>query len=61
MLYLIRIGIRGVPVGLLLWPGVAVDALLIVLLGSAWLNQRKNPAATQQHFHGLVFGTTCAE
>ena len=44
MLYLIRIGIRGAPVGLLLWPGVIVHAILIVLLGSAWWKQRKTPA-----------------
>jgi hypothetical protein len=45
MLYLVRIGIRGAPVGPLLWPAVAVHAVLIVLLGSAWLKQRKTPAA----------------
>ena len=45
MLYLIRIGIRGIPVGLLLWPGVAVHALLIALLGVAWYKQRKTTAA----------------
>ena len=32
MLYLIRIGIRGVPVGLLLWPAVVVHAILLALL-----------------------------
>ncbi len=40
MLYLVRIGIRGVPVGLLLWPGVAIHALLIVLLALAWWKSR---------------------
>ncbi len=44
MLYLIRIGLRGESVGLLLWPGVVVHAIFIVLLGSAWLKQRKSPA-----------------
>src|SRR5271166_6144298 len=33
MLYLIYIGVRGRGVGLLLWPGVVVHAMLIVLLG----------------------------
>ncbi len=44
MLYLIRIGVRGEAVGLLLWPGVVVHAILIVLLGGAWLKQRKTPS-----------------
>jgi hypothetical protein len=44
MLYLVYIGIRGESVGLLLWPGVVVHALLIVLLASAWLRQRTTPA-----------------
>jgi hypothetical protein len=43
MVYLIVIGVRGERVGLLLWPGVAVHAILIVLLGGARLNQRKSP------------------
>ncbi len=44
MLYLIYIGVRGEAVGLLLWPAVVVHAILVVLLGGAWLKQRKNPA-----------------
>lgn len=44
MLFLIYIGVRGEGVGLLLWPGVVVHAILIVLLGGAWLKQRKSPA-----------------
>jgi hypothetical protein len=32
MLYLIRIGIRGAPIGLLLWPGVVAHVILVVLL-----------------------------
>ena len=44
MLFLIYIGVRGEGVGLLLWPGVVVHAILIALLGGAWLKQRKNPA-----------------
>ena len=44
MLLLICIGVRGEWVGLLLWPTVAIHAILIVLLGGAWLKQRKSPA-----------------
>jgi hypothetical protein len=44
MLLLIIVGVRGEGVGLLLWPGVVVHAILIVLLGYAWLKQRKSPA-----------------
>jgi hypothetical protein len=43
MLYLIVVGVGGEPVGLLLWPGVAVHAILIVLLGGTCLKQRKSP------------------
>ena len=43
MLLLLYIGVRGERVGLLLWPGVIVHAILIVLLGGAWLKQRKSP------------------
>src|SRR5208283_4831781 len=42
MLFLIYIGVRGHGVGSLLWPGVVVHAILIVLLGGAWLKQRKS-------------------
>ena len=44
-LYLIVIGVRGEGVGVLLWPMVIVHAIVIVLLGGAWLKQRKSPAA----------------
>ena len=44
MLYLAVIGVRGKGVGLLLWPGVVAHAILIALLGGAWLKQRKSPA-----------------
>jgi hypothetical protein len=43
MLLLLYIGVRGEGVGLLLWPGVIVHAILNVLLGGAWLKQRKSP------------------
>jgi hypothetical protein len=39
MLFLIYIGVRGEGVGLLLWPGVVVHAILIALLGAACLKQ----------------------
>ena len=44
MLYLIYIGVRGQAVGPMLWPGAIVHAILIVLLGGAWLKQRKSVA-----------------
>ena len=44
MFFLIYIGVRGERVGLMLWPAVVVHAILIVLLGSAWLKQGKSPA-----------------
>ena len=44
MLLLLYFGVRGESVGLLLWPGVIVHAILTVLLGGAWLKQRKSPA-----------------
>jgi hypothetical protein len=43
MLFLIYIGVLSEGVGLLLWPAVVVHAILIVLLGGAWLKQRKSP------------------
>ena len=43
MLFLIYIGVRGEGVGMLLWPAVVVHAVLIVLLGGAWLKQRTSP------------------
>ena len=45
MLYLLRIGIRGSPVGPVLWPGVAVHVVFVVLLGGLWWKQRKTLAA----------------
>jgi hypothetical protein len=43
MLFLIYIGVRSEGVGLLLWPAVVAHAILIALLGGAWLKQRKGP------------------
>ena len=40
MLLLLYIGVRGEGVGMLLWPGAIVHAILIVLLGGAWVKQR---------------------
>ena len=44
-LYLIRIGIRGSPVGPLLWPAVLVHAVLIILLVVGGFKARK-PTST---------------
>jgi hypothetical protein len=60
MVYLIVIGVRGEGIGLLLWPAVAVHAILIVLLGGAWLAQRRSPARWGC-IHGLAFGVTYEE
>lgn len=43
MLYLARIGIRGAPVGMLLWPAVAAHAILSALLVVARF--KKTPTA----------------
>lgn len=45
MLYLIRIGVRGAPVGPLLWTGVAVHAVLIALLVVARFKGKKAAVA----------------
>jgi hypothetical protein len=44
MLYLLRIGIRGAPIGVLLWPAVVVHAALSVLLLWMWSKRSKTPA-----------------
>jgi hypothetical protein len=44
MLYLIVVGLRSEAFGLLLWPAVAVHAVLIVLLGGAGWKQRRSTA-----------------
>ena len=41
MLYLIRIGVRGAPVGMLLRPAVILHAGLVVLLVWMWRKQRQ--------------------
>ena len=43
--YLARLGIGGEWVGKLLWPAVAVHAVLTVLLAVTWFNQRKTTEA----------------
>jgi hypothetical protein len=43
MLYHLRIGIRGAPVGILLWPAVVVHAVLSVFLVIAHSKERKTP------------------
>lgn len=45
MLYLIYIGVRGEGVGLLLWPGVVVHAILVVLLFRERFKEEKTPTA----------------
>src|SRR5664279_216282 len=45
MLYLIRIGIRGMPEGPLLWPAVVAHALLSAFLVRARFKSEKMPAA----------------
>jgi hypothetical protein len=44
-LYLAYLGIGGEWVGILLWPAVAVHAVLTILLGWACFNGRKTPEA----------------
>ena len=44
MLYLIVVGLRSEAFGLLLWPAVAIHAVLIVLLGGAEWKQRRSVA-----------------
>jgi hypothetical protein len=44
MLYLVRIGVRGAPVGALLWPAVIVHAVLCVLLvWACWKHSKIQP------------------
>jgi hypothetical protein len=40
-LYLIYLGVGGEWTGKLLWPAVAVHAVLTILLARAWFNERK--------------------
>jgi hypothetical protein len=44
MLYLIRIGVRGEAVGLLLWPAVVAHAILVALLVGAQFKAQKTTA-----------------
>ena len=44
MLYLIRIGIRGAPIGLLLWPGVVAHVVLVALLVVALFKNKTSTA-----------------
>jgi hypothetical protein len=41
MLYLAYLGISGGWVGILLWPGVGIHAVLTFLLGRAWLKDQQ--------------------
>jgi hypothetical protein len=44
MMYLIRIGVRGEAVGLLLWPAVVVHAIISILLVRVRWKERKTTA-----------------
>jgi hypothetical protein len=44
MLYLVVVGLGGEWVGKLLWPAVALHAILTILLGWVWFKERKSPA-----------------
>ncbi len=44
-LYLLYLGVRGEWVGVLLWPAVAVHALLAALLAWAWFHERATSMA----------------
>ncbi len=44
MLYLIRIGVRGEAVGVLLWPAVVAHVILVVLLVRARFKEDKDAA-----------------
>ena len=44
MLYLIRIGIRGAPIGLLLWPAVVAHVILVALLVVALFKNKTSAA-----------------
>jgi hypothetical protein len=43
--YLIYLGLGGELSGKLLWPAVAVHAVLTILLARAWFKERKSPKA----------------
>jgi hypothetical protein len=45
MVYLVYIGLGDEWVGKLLWPAVAVHAVLTILLAWAWFKERKSPKA----------------
>jgi hypothetical protein len=45
MLYLVYVGVSG-GVGILLWPGVAVHAVLSVFLIRSWRQERRAPEAS---------------
>jgi hypothetical protein len=51
MLYLAYVGVNGTA-GILLWPGVAVHAVLSVLLLRAWQKERQVPEASTQRNPG---------
>jgi hypothetical protein len=51
-IYLGYVGVAGQLVGILLWPAVALHAVLLILLGSAWLPARKGDYAVKTETGG---------
>ena len=51
MLYLAYVGVSGTA-GILLWPAVAVHAVLSVLLLRAWWKERQTPEVSKQNNPG---------
>jgi hypothetical protein len=47
-LYLLYLGIRGEWVGPLLWPAVALHAVLTLLLGRVWFKRQKGGSASPE-------------
>jgi hypothetical protein len=47
MLFLVYVGVRGVSVGVLLWPAVAVHAMPVALLLRARFNEGAGAAGDQ--------------
>ena len=47
-LYLLYLGIRGEWVGPLLWPSVALHAVLALLLGRVWFKRQKGGSASPE-------------
>jgi hypothetical protein len=46
-IYLIRLGVGKNLVGILLWPAVAIHAVLTLLLATAWFRERPSKVGTE--------------